>query len=35
VVRLPIDRAIELLAARGLPEPEGPKQPDRKQEQVP
>jgi len=35
VVRLPIDRAIELLAARGLPEPEGPTQPDRKQEQVP
>jgi hypothetical protein len=24
VVRLPIDRAIELLAERGLPEPEGP-----------
>jgi hypothetical protein len=34
-VRLPIDRAIELLAARGLPEPEGPKQPETKQEQVP
>ncbi|HUY34544.1 MAG TPA: hypothetical protein VMV69_17495 [Pirellulales bacterium] len=30
VVRLPIDRAIDLLAERGLPEPEGPAMPDEK-----
>jgi hypothetical protein len=35
VVRLPIDRAIELLAERGLPEPEGPAEPESKKEPMP
>ena len=33
VVRVPIDRAIEILAERGLPEPEGPPQPPPKEQE--
>jgi hypothetical protein len=35
VVRIPVDRAIEILAERGLPEPKGPLQPARKEERTP
>ena len=35
VVRIPIERAIEILAERGLHEPEGPAEPPQKQETVP
>lgn len=35
VVRVPIDRAIEILAERGLPEPTGPLEPPKKQERTP
>jgi hypothetical protein len=35
VVRIPIQRAIEILAERGLPEPEGPAEPPQKEEQSP
>jgi len=35
VVRVPIERAIEILAERGLPEPKGPVAPTKPQEQAP
>jgi hypothetical protein len=35
VVRVPIDRAIEILAERGLPEPQGPLAPSKSQEIAP
>ncbi len=35
VVRIPIDRAIEILAERGLPEPEGPAEARPKEEKSP
>jgi hypothetical protein len=35
LVRIPIERAIEILAERGLPEPEGPAEPPQKEEKSP
>jgi hypothetical protein len=35
VVRVPIERAIEILAERGLPEPQGPLTPAKQQELAP
>ena len=35
IVRLPIERAIEVLSERGLPEPEGPLEPPANEERVP
>jgi hypothetical protein len=34
-VRVPIERAIEILSKRGLPEPEGPRKPAQAQERTP
>jgi hypothetical protein len=35
VIRVPIDRAIDILAKRGFPEPEGPPKPPAKEESTP
>ena len=35
VLRIPVKRAIEILAERGLPEPKGPLEPPKEQERTP